>query len=140
MAHNDLSSWKYSSPEAAGFHEVISPDNSLCKTTWAFRLNMESNNSYELRNDALELNGVVISGSVILEFNGNRYLLEERDAFYLPAKETATIITDSRLIMFLGGAPYHDIGKFFIRKYDLNLPVGNIHQIHGMHPGKEKFS
>src|SRR5690554_1326055 len=134
MTMKNLSSWKYCSPETSGFHEVVSPDNSACKTTWAFRLNLEKNETHILTHEALELNGVVISGRAILVFNGNKYFLEERDAFYLPAKETAKISTDSRLIMFFGGAPYHDMGKFFVRKYDLSLPVGDIHQIHGKSP------
>ncbi len=50
------SQWKYSSPEEEGFHEIITPENSACKITWIYRLNLSENVEYLLRNDELELN------------------------------------------------------------------------------------
>lgn len=126
--------WKFKSPDAQGFHVVVSPENSACRTTWGFRLNLEKGTEYRLSDEKLELNGAVISGQTQFLFEGNEYQLSERDSFYLPAKHQAVIQAKSDLIMYFGGAPFEGKGEFFVRKYDLTLPPGNIHQIHGKSP------
>ena len=133
MEKNRLN-WKFESVDYPGFHAVVSPSNSVCKTTWAFRLNLAKGKEYRLSEEKLELNGAVISGKAMLQFDGQEYLLSERDSFYLPAKKLINIVAQSDLIIYFGGAPYEGRGQFFIRKYDLSLPLGNIHQIHGKKP------
>lgn len=128
------SRWKYSSPETEGFHSVVTPENSPCKVSWAFRLNLQKGNKHQLYMDALELNGSVIEGSVrvihsVLEDN-----LGERDAFYLPGGQKLEIEAIEDCILFIGGGLYEGKGSFFIRRYDLSLPLGNIHQLHGKPP------
>lgn len=126
--------WKFESPDSPGFHTVVSPENSDCKTTWGFRLNLEQGSRYEFIDNQLELNGVVISGSADIDFNEKKYSLSARDSFYLPAGKKLIIQAKKALIMYLGGAPFENKGEFFVRKYDLTLPPGNIHQIHGKPP------
>lgn len=126
--------WKFSSHESQGFHEVVTPENSDCKTTWAFRLNLEKGSSYRLKNEKLELNGVLISGKLELQNGKETYSLEERDSFYLPACQEVEISAKSKLVMYFGGAPYESMGDFFVRKFDLSLSLGHIHQIHGKPP------
>ena len=126
--------WKFSSPESQGFHEVVTPENSDCKITWTFRLNLEKGSSYRLKNEKLELNGVLISGKIELRNKRETFSLEERDSFYLPAGQEVVIFAESKLVMYLGGAPFELVGDFFVRKFDLLLPLGNIHQIHGKPP------
>ena len=133
MKNNTLN-WKFKSPDSPGFHTVISPDNSDCKTTWGFRLNLEGENQFELFQNELELNGVVISGNAKIIFEEKEYTLSERDSLYLPAGRKAVIQSHGNLIMYFGGAPFNGKGEFYVRKYDLSLPLGKIHQIHGKPP------
>ena len=134
MNENKLLNWKYTSPDSPGFHTVISPENSDCKTTWAFRLNLEKETQFLFFDEKLELNGVVISGTANIIFKGETFHLSARDSFYLPANNELSIQAKDNLIMFFGGSPYLGKGIFFTRKFDLTLPLGNIHQIHGKPP------
>jgi len=126
--------WKYKSPDSQGYHTVVAPDNSDLKTTWGFRLNLNAGHQYQITDENLELNGVVISGQATIGFNGNEHLLSVRDSFYMPSQTAVTIVAESNLVIFLGGAPCEGNCQFFVRKYDLSLPLGNIHQIHGKPP------
>lgn len=90
--------WKFKSPDAQGFHVVVSPENSACRTTWGFRLNLEKGTEYRLSDEKLELNGAVISRQTQFLFEGNEYPLSERDSFYLPANHQAVIQAKSDLI------------------------------------------
>jgi len=126
--------WKFRSPDSQGFHVVVSPENSDCRTTWGFRLNLAEWTKYQLSDENLELNGVVISGQAQIYIDGKKYLLCDRDSFYLPAKHQVSIQAQCNLMMYFGGAPFEGKGDFFVRKYDLALPPGNIHQIHGKPP------
>jgi 5-deoxy-glucuronate isomerase len=128
------SQWKYSSPEEEGFHEIIAPENSACKITWIYRLNLSENSEYLLRNDELELNGVVINGAVKTGYGSESYDLDSFDSFYLPAKENLIITAKEASSIFIAGSIYENKGRFFTRKYDLSLPLGDIHQIHGKPP------
>lgn len=132
--YNDPGNWKYKSPEIDGFHEVISPENSSCKITWVYRLNLNKGKSFVLQNDKLELNAVLIKGKAKIVYHQNQYELMPRDSFYLPGGEQVNIEALEDLIIFAGGSFYESEGEFFVRKYDLNLPVGNIHQVHGKPP------
>ena len=134
MMENKQLNWKFKSPETPGFHVVVSPENSDCKTTWGFRLNLREGEDYQLTDENIELNGVLISGHALVHFGEQELHLTERDSFYLPAKQTTTIKAASNLVIFLGGAPCESKGQFFVSKYDLTLPLGNIHQIHGKPP------
>jgi 5-deoxy-glucuronate isomerase len=76
---NQPQNWKYISPETEGFHEVINPENSACKITWIFRLNLLAGKSHILKKEDLELNAVIISGEAeVLKDIGN-FTLGSRD-------------------------------------------------------------
>lgn len=135
---NDPKNWKYTSSEEEGFFEIISPENSACKLTWIFRLNLKNGNTYKLNNDKLELNGVVICGSVKLLKDDEVFVLDKNHSFYLPANESVEIIAEKDCSLFIGGSLFKDKGRFFTRKYDLSLPLGEIHQIHGKPPYKRE--
>lgn len=126
--------WKYSSPETQGFHEVITPENSACKLTWIYRLNLEPGDAFTLQNDRLELNGVSVAGRCQLELDNELYQLEKLDSFYLPGGVKAVITAIDRLSMFIGGSLFEGKGKTFVRKYDLAMPTGIIRQVHGVPP------
>ncbi len=130
--------WKYSSPEQEGFHTVVSPENSVCKVTRIFRLNLSKGKSYVLFDNELELNGIVINGNAQLDRGNQSHTLNIRDSFYLPAGEKLQIEALEDLVMFIGGGPFEGVGHYFIRQYDLSLPIGDIHQIHGKSPYKRE--
>ena len=128
------SRWKYSSPVTEGFHEIITPENSACRVTWIFRLNLSARSDYFLKHDGLELNAVVIKGSAVISQGPDQHGLEKLDAFYLPSGERITIKARENTALFLGGSICEKKGRFFIRKCDLSLPLGAIHQVHGRPP------
>lgn len=128
------SNWKYRSSDSAGLSSIITPENSACKITSVFRLNLVEGASYYLQNKHLELNGVVISGQAEVRFDDQNKTLDKLDSFYLPGNENLEIKAKKDLFMLIGGAPYEGIGDYFTRKFDLSLPEGDIHQIHGEPP------
>ena len=131
---SDLCNWKYTSSTSEGYHCVVSPDNSECKEVWIFRLNLSAGNAFVLEHNLLELSAVVIAGKMILEQGNDSHALERFDSFYLPAGYPARIKATHDLFLYIGGARYEGIGAFFVRKFDLSLPLGEIHQIHGKPP------
>lgn len=135
MKHPDHpSEWKYESPEEAGLHEIVTPSNSACKVTWIHRLNLPEHQEYRLKHDGLERNGVVIKGAVAISRGPDHHELELPDAFYLPSQESITITARRDCSLFIGGSLCEKKGGFFTRKYDLSLPLGDIHQVHGTPP------
>jgi len=137
--NNHPSQWKYTSPEEPGFHEIITPDNSPCQLTWIFRLNLSKGKTWKLYHEKLELNAAVLQGKVSLTRNEDTTtLLNKLDSFYLPAKEKVDIEAMEDTVLFIGGSLYEGKGSFFIRQYDLSLPLGDIHQIHGKPPYKRE--
>ena len=132
------SNWKYKSPDEEGFYQIISPENSACKITWIYRLNLSEKNSYVLRNEELELNGVVIKGQIKATYDSVNQKLEKLDSFYLPARESLTISAQQDCVVFIGGSICESKGHFFTRNFDLSLPLGDVHQIHGKPPFKRE--
>ncbi len=131
---HDPKNWKYTSTEEEGFHTIIDPDNSACKVTWIFRLNLSKGKTYTLLNDKLELNGMMFKGKASIKHTSESTELNKRDSFYLPAGQSLDITASENMSMFVGGGQYEGEGEFFIRKYDVSLPLGEIRQIHGKPP------
>lgn len=130
----DPRSWKYRSSADEGLHSVVAPDNSICLGVWIFRLNIDAGASWKIEQDALELSAVVIAGSMILEHATGHHVLERFDSFYLPPGDTIRLSAQKDLFVYIGGARYDGIGEFMVRKFDLSLPLGAVHQIHGRPP------
>lgn len=131
---NHPENWKYTSPEEEGFFEIVSPENSACKITWVFRLNLKKGAEYNLVHKSLELNGVVIQGNIALTKGTDKYELDKFDSFYLPANDNLIIMAAEDCSIFIGGSHCENMGSFFTRKYDLSVPLGDIHQVHGEPP------
>ena len=94
-------------------------------------MNLSKDNSYILKDEKLELNGLIIRGKIKVKHSSGNTSLDKLDSFYLPANDMAEIIAEQDCSVFFGGSMYEGIGKYFTRKFDLSLPLGNIHQIHG---------
>ncbi len=130
--------WKYRSQNDPGFHRVVSPETTDCQITSVFRLNLLKKKRFELANDELELNAVLISGRAKITFGRVGYDMERLDSFYLPGTKKVTIEAVEDCFFYVGGGPYEVTGEFYFRKFDLSLPLGDIHQIHGKPPYKRE--
>ncbi len=126
--------WKYRSSDEPGFHTVVSPENSACKETWIFRLNLKKGESEKLRKDSLEMSAAVIAGTCRVECESSSDTLVVRDSFYLPGGKAAEVTAVEDCSVFIGAGPYEGTGEFFTRHLDMNLPLGEIHQVHGKPP------
>jgi 5-deoxy-glucuronate isomerase len=134
MADPQPRTWKYTSPDDERLHTVVSPENSPCKVTWLFRLNLPGGRTHALRDESLELSGVVTSGRVRLTAGQQMGELCKHDAFYMPAGMAAELKADEDASLYVGGGPYEGVGEFFIRRLDLTRPLGEVHQVHGEPP------
>ena len=80
------------------------------------------------------MNGSVIKGSVRFIHSSLEDKLGKRDAFYLPGGQSLEIEALEDCVIFIGGGLFEGKGMFLFVKYDLSLPLGNIHQVHGKPP------
>ena len=134
-----MEKWAVQSPEEPGFHRVITPDTCECHAAQIFRLNLPAGESYTLSSGDLEMNAVVIYGAATL--GGHPVLSAEMDrfdSFYIPAQESVTLTAKEDCVFYIGAARYEGIGKALFRKFDLSLPIGDIHQIHGSGSGQRE--
>lgn len=132
--YEDPSNWKYPSPEAPGLHLVASPENSALLCASVYRLNLRRGDAHILRIPDLELNVCLIEGCIQLLVGPDRHKLVRLDSFYLPVGQTVEIIAENDSFLFIGGAPSYGIGSFFIRRFDPELELGAVRQIHGKPP------
>jgi 5-deoxy-glucuronate isomerase len=126
--------WKYSSPTDSGLHLVVSPSNSACRSLWFFRLNLPRGQDHVLAHDDLELSAVVIAGAVTLTVRDDQTRASRLDSFYLPAGTRARLECLEDAVLYIGGGAYEGIGQFYFRRFDPDLPLGQIRQIHGDPP------
>ena len=132
MDRTHPSNWKYTSSTEPGWHLVADPTNSPLTVLSVFRLNLEAGSSYTMKSDVLEMNLGVINGSIDVTIGDESQSLGKRGSFYLEAGDIAEIKAgDSGLVAYIAGARSQHLGKSFIRPFDPDQPVGNIHQIHG---------
>ena len=134
-----LEAWCVKSPDAPGFHRVIVPEKCECRAAHVFRLNLKAGQSHTLESGPLELNPVLIEGKAELSPHpGLETSMERFDSFYIPANEQVEIKALKDSVFYIGGAPYENIGTVFFRKFNPDLPVGDIHQIHGSGVGQRE--
>lgn len=133
-----LESWRIQSPEKDGFFEVISPLKSDCKELHVYRLNLKKCDTYTVNSGELEMNGVVISGCAHVKSNRLNETLEKLDSFYICANVSLTITATQDLVVYIAGAKGINSGYERATKFDLSLPIGDIHQIHGKGTGERE--
>lgn len=127
--------WKFSSPTAPGLHTVISPANSPLRRTWVFRLNLAAGDEYTLGSPELELNLGIVAGRVRVELAGASHTLGRKDSFYLAGGDSARIeALEGPVMAYVGGARYAGVGSSFVRRFDPQLPLGTVRQVHGQAP------
>lgn len=136
----DMSNWAVQSPEAPGFHAVITPDKSDCREARIYRLNLKAGDSHTLNSGEQEMHPVLCGGQAILsgnpELNGNK--MEKYDSFYIPSETKVTITAEKDCFYYIAAAVCEGYGKTFFRKFNADLPIGDIHQIHGEGTGRRE--
>lgn len=123
--------WSLLSPEEEGFHAIFEAGKSACKVLSFYRLNLAEGNSFSLETGGLEMNFVLVGGSVTAEFGLGKQTLACYDSFYVPGKTTVSLQALEDAILYVPAAPCEGFGKPFLRKYMTGLPVGDIYQVHG---------
>jgi len=131
-----MEKWHIISPDAEGFHKVIEPGSQDCKSIHIYRLNLSNGGRYALNSRELEMNGVLIKGSARIKSAKMKHDMNKLDSFYIPANTTLDITATSDIIMYIGAALYEGIGEEFFRRFEKDLPIGEIHQIHGSGVGQ----
>lgn len=134
-----MEKWAVQSPETPGFHSVVNPETCECRMAQIFRLNLPAGSSHVLESGKLEMNAVVIYGAASLSENSDlNQEMDRFDSFYIPGETSVKITAKEDLVMYIGAAPYMGTGKTLFRKFDLSLPIGDIHQIHGAGSGERE--
>lgn len=137
-----MEKWRVISPEEPGFFEVIAPRKKDCEQTYIYRLNLPAGREFILnpselsRDDAwsyvgLELNAILIQGAADILNDAYSEKMEKLDSFYVTSSVITTIKAVKDCVFYIGGAVDEGYGKPFFRKFDKDLPIGDIHQIHG---------
>jgi 5-deoxy-glucuronate isomerase len=126
--------WLCHSQDTPGFFTIASPKTSPCRVTSVFRLNLPAGESHTFLDPDLELSAVVITGALELTVEGAVHRLGRLDSFYLPGGLAASVRATADLVLYVGGGPWEGEGRFFVRRFDLDLPLGAIHQVHGTAP------
>lgn len=131
----DKDGWLHLSPDMPGMHTIISPDISDCKSVWVYRLNLPKGDTYRLATGDQEMNVALMTGRAVTNGEAISATLETLDSFYLPGKQEAAITALEDCVFYIGAAVCEGYGKAFYRKFDLSLPLGEIHQMHGAGSG-----
>ncbi len=127
----NLKDWKITTPQEEGFFEIVSPTSNDCQALYFYRLNLAKGNTYNLDSGALEMNAALIKGKAKIKSDLLDDSIEKLDSFYIPGQTKVKISAEDDSIFYIGGAICEGKGEQFLRKFNLELPLGEIHQIHG---------
>lgn len=134
-----MEQWSVQSSEEWGFHKVVTPDTCECREAQIFRLNLQKGSSFLLESKGLELHGVLISGKAVLsEHTVLNEKMHKFDSFYIPGKNEVRITAEEDCFFYIAGAVCEEYGEPMFRKFDITLPIGDIHQIHGSGVGQRE--
>lgn len=134
-----MEQWSVQSSEEWGLHKVVTPDTCECQETRIFRLNLQKGSSFLLDSEGLELQGVLISGKAVLsEHVVLNQKMDKFDSFYIPGKNEVRITAEEDCFFYIAGAVCEGYGEPMFRKFDITLPIGDIHQIHGSGVGQRE--
>ncbi|WP_409967827.1 TIM barrel protein [Bengtsoniella intestinalis] len=123
--------WHVVSPTVKGMHKVVDPAFRDCEVSHILRLNLDAGDVYELNSEDKEMNAVMVAGSASLELEGQVYDMDKLDSYYVPGNTKVVFTAKEACSVYIGAAICEGYGKSFFRKFDLSIPLGEIHQIHG---------
>ena len=133
-----MENWHVVSPDAEGLHTVVSPQKTSCAVSNVLRLNLSAGKHFLLETGGQEMNAVLISGAARACCRAFDQSMERLDSFYAPGGMSIDILAKSDCVFYLAAAPCDGVGKPFFRRFDLSLPLGEIHQIHGSGSGERE--
>ena len=133
-----MEGWDITSPETEGFHPCIVPGIQDCKAVHIYRLNLHAGSQYILESGKLEMNPVLIKGKAHVSCESFQQEMEALDSFYINGGVSVEIRATEDCIFYIGGATCEGYGKPFFRKFEKDLPLGSIHQIHGHGVGQRE--
>ena len=133
-----MEGWDVTSPESEGLHKCIQPGIQDCKAVSIYRLNLNAGSVFELESGELEMNPVLIKGKAAVSCTAFQEEMEPLDSFYITGKMTVKIQAEEECIFYIGAATCEGYGKPFFRKFQKDLPLGEIHQIHGHGVGQRE--
>lgn len=133
-----MEAWNIISPVSEGFHACIQPGTQDCKTAHIYRLNLKKGAIYKLESGRLEMNPVLLKGVANINIGESEEKMGKLDSFYITGGMDARIEALEDCIFYIGSAVCEGYGKSFFRKFDRNLPLGAIHQIHGHGSGQRE--
>ena len=133
-----MEGWDVTSPESEGLHKCIQPGIQDCKAVSIYRVNLNAGSVFELESGELEMNPVLIKGKAAVSCIAFQEEMEPLDSFYITGKMTVKIQAEEECIFYIGAATCEGYGKPFFRKFQKDLPLGEIHQIHGQGVGQRE--
>lgn len=133
-----MEKWKFLSPEAQGLHEVIVPGEADCQQVYIYRLNLEPGQTYVLKAGDKEMNAACVKGSADVSWEGFHGFCDKLDSFYVTKGMEVSIEAKEDTMFYIGAAIDEGYGAPYFRKFDLGLPIGDIHQIHGEGVGRRE--
>ena len=133
-----MEAWDMVSPETEGLHLCIQPGVQDCRSVSVFRLNLSQGKGHLLQSGKLEMNPVLLKGRAKVSCGAFDEEIQKLDSFYLPGGMEVEIQALEDCVFYIGGATCEGYGKPFLRKFDKDLPLGEIHQIHGHGAGQRE--
>lgn len=133
-----MEEWDICSPESEGLHHCVKPGIQDCKVANIMRLNLAKGSKHVLRSGDLEMNAALIKGSARISSGDFDEVMNKLDSFYIPGRHEVEIEALEPVVFYIGAAVCEGYGKPFFRKYDENLTIGEIHQIHGHGVGQRE--
>jgi len=135
-----MEDWKIQSPESAGFYTVITPEKNECNVAHMYRLNLPKGQEFVLESGKLEMHAVLIQGVASLSAHCmlGGITMKRFDSFYISAFEKVVIHSKDDCMFYIAGGPYEGIGECHFRAFNPELPIGDVHQIHGSGVGRRE--
>lgn len=133
-----MEKWSIMSPNSYGLHKCITPETHDCNVVNILRLNMKKGDIFNLKSNELEMNAVLIKGHAKVSNKDLNEEMDKLDAFYIPGNSEILIESIEDTIFYIGAAICEGYGKTFFRKFNKDLELGNIHQIHGKGAGQRE--
>ena len=105
---------------------------------WIYRLNLPAGQRFCLRTDEKEMTGACVRGSARVSWDETGHVCEKLDSFYAVRDMEITFEAREDSVFYIGGAVDEGYGTPYFRRFDSQLPIGEIHQIHGQGVGRRE--
>lgn len=125
--HTNINSWNHTASTENGLHTVISPDISDCSYAEMAVLNLEKGQVYTLETGEKEMALFLVFGSCNITVEGKEYTFAKLDSLYAPGRQAVEFHANEKSSFYIAFAVDEGYGKTFVRRFDADQPVGDIH-------------